>query len=97
MNRRLAKRVVSYAQGAGSVLDIAPTKKTVRIVSKKSPNARIHADFQLVGKALYHGMDTVKREISPRGPKKAVEGHPLSNRRRHRRCRHRSRTTSLLP
>ena len=68
MNRRLARRVITYAQGAGSVLDIAPTMRGARTLAKKSPNARIYADFQQVGKALCHGMDTVDREISPRGP-----------------------------
>ena len=70
MNRRLANRAIHYTQGVGSVLDIAPTTRSERVIATKSFNDRIHADFQRVGIALSHGMNTLNKERSLRGPRK---------------------------
>ena len=70
MDRQLARRLISYARGAGSILDIAPTSTCDRLVHGESFNERLRTSFQRVGGALRHGADALKDEISRNEPPK---------------------------
>ena len=63
MNQRL-KILISYARGAGSILDIAPASGYARLVPRASFNERLRADFHRVGGALHQGVIAVKKEVS---------------------------------
>ena len=62
MKGRRANVFVSYAKGAGSVLDIASTSACRRLVPRESFSERLEADFRRVGDSLRHGLDSVSNE-----------------------------------
>jgi len=70
--KQKVRTLVTFSRGAGSILDIAPTSNSGRLVPRRSFNQRIHADFGRVGVALRHGIDTVKeetsRDVAPKAP-----------------------------
>ena len=72
MNQKL-RVLVTYSRRVGSVLDIAPTSNCARLVPRESFNERLHADFQRVGGALRHGIDTFKKETSRDGTPKSSQ------------------------
>ena len=70
MNRKL-RVPISCSQGAGSILDIAPSSNWGRFVPQESFNERLQADFLRVGGALRYGIDTFKEETSSDGTPKS--------------------------
>ena len=70
MKKRM-RAVVSYTQGAGSVLDLVPRVNCARLVPRETFNDRLEADFRRVGGTLRKAVDTFREETSPNESPKA--------------------------
>ena len=58
---------LSYTRGVGSILELAPSPSYQHLVPRAPFNERLQADFQRVGDALRHGIDTWNEETTRDG------------------------------
>lgn len=58
----MGKRLKHILRGAGSVLDICPTSKSVQLSIPKNPTERMRRPWERTGQAIQRAIDRVQRE-----------------------------------